>query len=576
MTLEDRVVSRLYSRLEKLYGDRAAGVTDRLLDVLYREPMNPHPVPASRWDERDIVLITYGDQLRQGDSPTLPVLGSFLQETELDRLINTIHILPFYPYSSDDGFSVIDYRRVDPAIGDWTDVTRLGKQTSLMFDLVLNHTSRESDWFRAYRAGEEPYTRFFIESEPDVDWSQVTRPRNTPLLTPQQTTRGPRYNWTTFSEDQVDLNFAEPEVLLEFIDILMFYFRQGARIIRLDAIAFLWKQPGTSCIHLPQTHEVVKLIRDVVDAVAPHVILLTETNVPHEENISYFGAGDEAHMVYQFSLPPLLLDALLNEDAAPLTKWLSDFPETPGGTTFFNFTASHDGVGVRPLEGLVPHARIERLVEAAKARGGRVSTRRLADGNESPYELNITYFDALADLDSAPTPSRLRRFLASQAIMLAIRGIPGVYFHSLFGTRNDHDSVRQSGQSRRINRSKFAVDDLMKSLKDFGSTTRQVFDAYRHLLRSRIAQKAFHPDGAQRVYQISNDQLLCFERSSPDDQQRILVVANLGSVRQLLDLDRLGCTARRDLLSVTRLESLQQISLDPWQVAWLEIDGPSK
>jgi len=121
------------------------------------------------------------------------------------------------------------------------------------------------------------------------------------------------------------------------------------RIARLDAVAFLWKELGTNCLHLPETHELVKLFRDVCEIVAPRAIILTETNVPHAENVSYFGQGDEAHMVYQFSLPPLLLHAFITGNGQYLTHWASGLEPPPAGCTFFNFTASHDGVGVRPF-----------------------------------------------------------------------------------------------------------------------------------------------------------------------------------------------------------------------------------
>ena len=324
----------------------------------------------------------------------------------------------------------------------------LAGQVDLMFDLVLNHVSRRSQWFQRYLEGSSPYDRYFIEVDPQADVSQVTRPRSLPLLTPVQTARGERHVWTTFSADQMDLNFAEPAVLLEMLDLLLFYAAEGARIIRLDAIAYLWKKIGTSCIHLPQTHEVVKLMRSVLADVAPHVLLLTETNVPHAENIAYFGAGDEAHMVYQFSLPPLLLDALVSEDATSLMRWLAALKPPPSGNTFFNFTASHDGIGVRPLEGLVPEERIAQLSAAVRARQGHVGTRRDAHGNDKPYELNITYLDALRDDAGAFSPAQIQRFLTSQAVMLALQGIPGVYFHSLVGTPNDVAAVPREAASR--------------------------------------------------------------------------------------------------------------------------------
>ena len=513
------------------------------------------------------MLITYGDQVQNRVEPALPILQEFLTTSNLSSLINTVHILPFFPYSSDDGFSVIDYRQVDPRIGNWEHVRELGNHVTLMFDLVLNHCSAQSQWFQDYLAGKEPYSHYFMEADPNEDLSQVTRPRTLPLLTPVNTSSGVRYVWTTFSADQVDLDFTEPDVLIEFVDILLFFVEQGARIIRLDAIAYLWKEIGTHCIHLPQTHEVVKLMRDVLEAVAPHVLLLTETNVPHKENVSYFGDGDEAHMVYQFSLPPLLLDAFLNEDARPLQKWLINLEPAPVGTTYFNFTASHDGVGVRPLEGLVSESRLAKLIDAVKQRGGLVSTKKNADGSDSPYELNITYLDALGEPGGMESTLHARRFLSSQAIMLALPGVPGIYFHSLVGTGNDYDGVKQSGHARRINRHKYQLDELRKSVEQTDSVQSLVFSGYQKLLSTRIKQPAFHPDATCRVVDSGNDSLLAFFREC--SSQRILVVANVSSVEQHYEVppEEL-CEIASDLLGGTTNEN--SIIVAPFQTMWLE------
>ena len=604
---------RIVPRLHLLYGERAGECLDKItarvekalnkVAGLSTEADNPI------WDQRDVVLITYGDQVRFDDENTtepqtspLAALAQFLAETGLNSSINTIHLLPCFPYSSDDGFSVIDYRRIDPALGDWSDVDRLGRDYRLMLDLVLNHISRHSRWFEEYLAGREPFRRFFIEVDPRADTSRVVRPRSLPLLSEVQTAAGPRHVWTTFSDDQIDLNYAEPDVLVEMVDVLLLYLSHGARIIRLDAIAYLWKQLGTSCIHLPQTHEVVKLLRDVTDAVSPSTVILTETNVPHEENVSYFGDCDEARMVYQFSLAPLLLEALLAGDAQLLNDWLGKLQPTPPGTTVLNFTASHDGIGVRPLEGIMPPDRFERLLAAVRTRGGHISTKRGPDGNDSPYELNITYFSALADTEEPDADkaaqTQIDRFLASQALMLALRGIPGVYFHSLVATPNDEQGVAASGRERSINRRKFGLGELRGILR--GKTPARVLAAYRHMLEVRTAQAAFHPDAAQEMIDLDRRELVAFLRlglekgdspllceapagpfrqkgtvpfSQPFSQQKILVAANFSREPQTVDLSAHAGLADfasgTDLLDKdTTLES-GRLELKPYQVAWL-------
>ncbi len=571
MLLDAQAISRLRSHLNHLYGERATACLEALRHVVQRHGILTRTEETGHWDQNDVALIAYGDQVHAEGKTPLAALADFLDRAGIDDLVNTVHLLPFFPYSSDDGFSVIDYREVAPQIGTWNDIDRLSQSFRLAFDLVLNHCSRESEWFQGYLAGKPPYDEYFVESDPAVDLSAVTRPRSLPLLTEFETSRGRRHLWTTFSEDQIDLNYASPRLLVEMIDVLLFYVRHGARIIRLDAIAYLWKEPGTSCIHLPQTHTVVRLMRDVLAAVAPGVWLLTETNVPHEENISYFGEGDEAQMVYQFSLPPLLLDAYLNEDAGPLTAWLPEVCQTLPGTTFFNFTASHDGIGVRPLEGLVPQERIAQLVEAVKQRGGSVSSRQLPDGTEVPYELNISYLDALGEPGGMDTVLHATRFLASQAIMLALRGIPGVYFHSLVGTPNDCDGWKQSGIARRINRRKYEQAELELLVNDPRNLPSRVLEGYRRLLTTRIAQTAFHPKAPQQPLSLSVEGVFGFLRQSLDGRQQIAVLANLCGTGREVDLSEIeGARLSRDLLSGQNSGESQRFQLAPFQVVWLE------
>jgi len=531
MLVVDRVVyQRLRTHLSQLYGaDELARIMNRidLLTGRYGVGACPdEPCGRVRWDQRDAVLITYGDMVRGEGEPPLRSLLRFL-EKHLDDTLSTVYVLPFFPYSSDDGFAVIDYRQVDPALGSWEDIRALGADDRyrLMVDLVINHVSSQSDWFGNFANGIAPERHYFIEVEPDTDLSAVTRPRTSPLLRPVQTPSGERLVWATFSHDQIDVDFSNPDVLFEYLDILLFYVHHGARIIRLDAIAYLWKTIGTNCIHLEQTHLVVKVLRDVLDLLAPGVILLTETNVPHQENIGYFGAGDEAHMVYQFSLPPLLLHALETGESQYLMDWVAGL-EPPPGCTFFNFTASHDGIGLRPLEGLLPAQEFDALVERMLQKGGQVSQRENSDGSRTPYELNITYFDALSAPGRKDSDVGIARFLCSQAIMLSLQGIPGIYFNSLVAAPNWLVGIEESGRARTINRRKWGLAELEDLLGDAVKAASRVLAEYRRLLGIRREHIAFHPDGPQRALRLPAG-LFGIERTAPDGSERIRVLANL-------------------------------------------------
>lgn len=527
-----------------------------------------------RWSENDVVLITYADMVRaEGEAP-LRSLRAFCEQ-HLTGAIKTVHLLPFYPWSSDDGFSVKAYREVDPDYGSWEDVRALEGSFAVMFDFVLNHCSAQSSWFKDFVSGVHPWKNFFIEVDPQEDLSAVVRPRSLPLLTKTYTPRGEAHVWTTFSPDQVDLNWQHPDVLFEMLDVMFFYLSKGARILRLDAIAFLWKEPGTNCLHRPETHEVVKLLRDVLSVVAPDAILLTETNVPHEENISYFGRGDEAHMVYQFALPPLLLLCLLRGDSSLLRTWAASLPALPDDCTYLNFTASHDGIGVRPLQDLATEEDLVWLVEQVTRRGGKVSTRSTPDRGDVPYELNITYTSALSEPGDPDLGDA--RFLCSQALALSLQGMPAVYFNSLFGALNNPQVAED--HKRGINREKWDLADLNARLTDASGRESIVFESYLAMLRRRANHPAFHPDGPQQVLDLGTE-LFGIVRRSCDGHDCVLCIFNFTATDQLLPastlVEAIGMKVSpgdfvRDVLSGLQLEvGVQGVTLSPYQAVWIK------
>lgn len=555
--------------LDFLYGPQQGEVTARLvaekLDRFHAE----RQLRAIRpFDHTDSILITYGDQFRQENCPPLSTLEDFCDEF-LQGLVPGVHILPFFPYSSDDGFSVIDYRQVDPNLGNWAEVERIASRYRLMVDAVLNHCSREHAWFKGFLRGDPAYQDYFITVDPAQDLSQVVRPRALPLLTAFQTSRGEQHVWTTFSADQVDLNYANPSVLLEIVDILLGYLAHGAQTIRLDAIAYLWKELGTSCIHLPQTHRAVQFFRLLLDAAAPGAVMITETNVPHQDNVAYFGDGtNEAQLVYNFALPPLTLHALQTGNGRVLTQWASQLELPSAQTTFFNFLASHDGIGLNPARGLLTEEEIEAMVERACQSGGLVSYKTNSDGSQSPYELNANYLDALSD------PSREdglllgeRRFIVAQAIMLGLRGVPGIYVHSLIGSRSWREGVALTGHNRTINRQKFTRDEIWPQLGDPSSPRGRIYSQYARLLQARSSSPAFDPFGMQKIFDLHPGALV-IRRDVPGS--RVWCCYNLGEAEIELELPEDGQNWR-DLLGTNpdSQYSPSDITLKPYQVLWL-------
>ncbi|GAP21710.1 sugar phosphorylase [Leptolinea tardivitalis] len=519
--------------LSRIYPDQTAAEVELRLNSLLDKYRGKIPVPIiTRLTERDAMLITYGDQVRSPGTPHLQTLTKFCK-MHLANSISSIHILPFYPWSSDDGFSVKDYGTVDPALGDWSDIDHLGRFFRLMFDAVINHASVQGDWFQAFLQNDPNFLDFFITVEGEPDLTQVIRPRTLPLLTEFQSSTGKRKVWTTFSADQADLNYANPEVLLRILDVLLTYAQHGAQFIRLDAIAYLWKEIGTSCLHQPQTHAIIQLFRKVLDDVAPHVYIITETNVPHVDNISYFGNGEnEAQLVYNFALPPLVLHTLRTGDATALSNWAAGLALPSEKTTFFNFLASHDGIGLNPIRGILSNNEIDQLVQDTLQHGGLISYKNNPDGTQSPYEMNINYFDALSDPGGyEPLPFQIDRFMAAQAIMLMLRGLPGIYFHSLFGSRGWKDGVRQTGQNRSINREKLELTNLEADLTNPRSIRSQVFRRYCDLLSRRASSQAFDPYGNQEILDMG-PAVFALRRSSSDGRYRTLCLQNVTAIEQ--------------------------------------------
>lgn len=554
--------------IDKIYEDTfPQACRARLINAIsHSRDLINHPRKA-HWDEKDVVLITYADQFREREAPTLRTFSRFYQQ-HLQASFPLVHLLPFFPYSSDDGFSVIDYHRVNAICGEWSDVAELHQHTRLMFDFVCNHMSAHSAWFRHFLAQDPGWDNFFISMPPSTDLSTVTRPRTSPLLTPFQMADGEtRFIWTTFSADQIDLNFANPEVLLSMVNVLLDYLLKGADYIRLDAVGYMWKTPGTSCIHLKKTHLLVKLFRAIADVVAPGTVIITETNVPHKDNISYLGNGrDEAQMVYQFSLPPLVLHAIHNGSARALKQWAGSLGSGEGTTTWFNFLASHDGIGLNPLRGILPETEIVSLVRDLALEGALISYKNNPDGTTSPYEINVTYMDALNKQDDDDA-TRLRRFMLAHALLLAFPGVPAIYVQSILGSRNDREGVKTAGHNRAINREKYAIGEIEAALADPRSLRHQVYHALTRLIQLRMRQPAFHPDVPMEVLE-SDNAVLMFRRRAVKEGDTLLCVFNLSDREVQCALPE--PKRYRNIVSGEIVEGEQALALPPGAFMWLK------
>jgi sucrose phosphorylase len=552
-----------------LYGSEAPVVLEQLEGVLrnHRAALATGQASPSL-DPSDAFLIAYPDQVRTPGRPPLQVLSDFC-DRHLRDTTRGLHVLPFFPSSSDDGFSVTDPRAVDPALGDWRHIEDLGRRFHLMVDLVLNHASAQGSWFELFRRRTPPFDAFFREPEPDGDWSRVVRPRTSPLFTDFETAAGRRRTWTTFGPDQVDLDYRRPAVLLEMVDLLLSYIEHGAQVLRLDAVAYVWKESGTPCVHLAQTHALVRILRLATRAAAPWVRLITETNVPHEEGLAYLGEGDEADWVYAFALPPLVVHALTAADAVPLTKWAGSLRPLPEGTALFTFLASHDGIGLNGAAGFIDPAQLDRLVRLGE-RCGAVSYRSDLQGASSPYELNANLLDLLAGVPAEEAlPSwAVPRMICAHAILLALAGIPAIYFHSLFGSRGDAAAVLRTGAPRAINRERLDRGVLERELGQSGSLRRSTFDALSRLIRARRSLPALHPQAPQRALDLG-PQVFGLERTTLNGSGRLICLHEIGG-RHTVVRPPAQTGAGRDLLSGEEVP-LNAVPLAPYQPRWIEV-----
>jgi len=529
------------------------------------------PLHQNKWNEQDVWVITYGDSIVSNDEAPLQTLKKFTKD-HLDDVISGLHILPFFPHSSDDGFSVIDYSQVNDGLGGWQDIEAIAEDYDVMADLVINHCSQRSRWFENFRQCRDPGKNYFCEADPAQDLSAVVRPRTSPLLRPTQTLDGEKHVWCTFSHDQVDLDFSNPEVFLEMVQIIRRYLQQGVRIFRLDAVAFLWKEVGSDCIHLPQTHEFVRLLRTLIEAHTENSIVITETNVPNHENLSYFGNANEAHAVYNFSLPPLLLHALISGTSEHLKRWQMSMPPAQTGTFYFNFIASHDGIGLRPAKGLLSEQELDELANTMQSFGARISWRAIAGGRNEPYEINVALYDALQGTRKGPDKWQRARFVCAHAVMFSLEGVPGIYIHSMLATQNDYDRVELTNSNRSINRHKWDYALLLEKLTDENTHHAKVHQELKRLLALRIRQPAFHPNAVQFTLHLG-DAVFAFWRQSIDRAQSIFCIHNVTDQTVNIPLSSVNLISLDSWVDLVSDQAFSdgddQLTLAPYQFVWL-------
>lgn len=556
------ITEKIATHLEKIYTskqdlDQAKQLFTDLLEKYATKKFTENPAI----DQSNAYLITYGDSFQHGNEKGLKVLREVVQ-TYLDDSITDVHLLPMFPFTSDDGFSVTDYLTINPALGDWDDIKKLAQKKRLMYDFVANHMSAKSEWFKKFLNNDIGFEQSFVEYQEEFDTTNVTRPRTSPLFHEYSTDKGEKKKvWTTFSDDQVDVNPKDPIMLARLSEVLLEYTFRGASSIRLDAIGFLWKDSGTTCMHLPKTHEIVKMWRTLLNHFSPNTQIITETNVPHKENISYLGDGhNEANQVYQFPLPPLVLFSFIQENTQKLAEWASTIHALSDEATFFNFLASHDGIGMRPVEGILDDTERETIVERVLNNQGKVSYKSNPDGSQTVYELNINYGDALRSSEDTDQLAA-KKLIAAHNILLSFVGVPAIYYHSIFGSRGDLQGVEESGINRRINRQKIETKQLATEL-DIDSYRKTVYEGITRLLKERQNYEAFSPYGEQEVLHL-DEQVFALKRTAKDGSEIISLTNVTGTEKIVEGLNGINV--------LTQTEVDNNFRLAPYGIAWIKV-----
>lgn len=551
-------------RIKFLYPDKYKYFYKELQIIIedFEKRIPKKKIKKPLFTEKDIVLLCYPDHVKEPNVKTLRTMRKFLKGY-VKGYFNKIHFLPFHPYSADEGFSVIDHYKVHKPFGTWSDIKKISKEFGLVSDLVINHVSTQSEWFKRFLEGDERYKDFFIAFKQKVDTSKVFRPRADPLLVPFETKEGKKYVWCTFPLGQADLNYSNPEVLLEMIKVLLFHIEKGAEAIRLDAVAYVWKKLGTSCFNLPQTHTIIKLIRDILKQLAPHVWLITEAVMPHKKNLAFFGGGyDETHLIYDFVLETLLLLTIIKKDSCLATRWLNTLKSPSDETTFLNLTISHDGLHVVPSFGIISKEDLELIAENFRKKGGEILYRSISGKNPQPYEFETTYLSAIGDVDA---------FLATQSIQLALKGVPLIYFNNLIGAENWYGGFKKSGHVRSLNRERFNYEGLVEELKKSGSTKNRVYRGYTKLLSARVNEPLFSPLAKQKVLYFGSSLIAILRHNNKD---KLLALTNVTDktvdINSSKIVDVLRKTSVQDLISKNTIKLKGALSLKPYQILWLK------
>ncbi len=605
------------SLLKRVYGGDFEKIKEQMLSLVKRKRFSDE----GSLDSSDIVLITYADSIKSEDDSEKPlvVLREFLRRFLADT-IKIVHILPFYPWDTDRGFSIMDYRDVDKRFGNWEDIRKLSQEFNLMFDFVLNHASinnplvknsliekhlSHSDRrYERYKRYKDFVITFSDEEKKKVEplLKKVVRPRATPLLTHYVVYEkkgeldavlgylekggrgdlkilGEGWVWTTFSRPrkdgkemtrQVDLNYHNPHLFLEMAKTLAFYLEKGARWIRFDAAGYLWKKLGSTCVHKKEDHLLLSVLTRLAKLFESSAITIAEVNERQSRAFEYLEeeGKKEVDLVYQFTHFVLAVYSLYKEDARLYSQWLESTAKVKG-RQFVTVLGSHDGMGLKPLRDVLSEEEINKFAFSLKEKNKcLLNYSYLPGGKKVLYEVCGTAWSLINGGSNLPFSLQLKRYLAVLSLGLLVKGVPALYINSVFGSENYYPPSGLD-EARTLNRESFLKEYLFKELVNDSSHYRQVYREVVNLLRIRKQEKVFNPSFPFEVVDLLNKKVVGVILES-DGKERLVSLVNISSEEQRLEKleDLVHVKEVYDLIGGKVVSLSKEIVLSPYQVMW--------
>lgn len=607
---------RLAGPLHALYGpDAAAPLTERLLQAVRLAVASRRPsllaLDADRqtdrgWfqDTHQIGYVAYAELF----GPTLHDVGQrvdYLAELGV-TYFHLMKVLAARPEPNDGGFAVADYRAIEPALGSMADLERLADELhtrgiSLCIDLVMNHTAREHEWAVRARAGDARYRDYYLvypdRAEPDA--YEATLPEVFPEMAPGNFTWDDDLDgwvWTTFNTYQWDLNYRNPDVLVEMLEVMLFLANAGVDVLRLDAVAFTWKRLGTNCQNQPEAHLIVQVLRALMEIAAPGVILKAEAIVGPRELTAYLGSHEreraECHVAYHNQLMVMMWSALASGDARLATEAMAALAPTPTGTGWVTYVRCHDDIGWAVHDddaarvGLAGPAHRRFLAEwyrgdfpGSFARGEAFSAN--ADtGDERTCGMTAALCgitDAERSRDSVALDYGLRRLRLAYG-MAASFGTPLVYMGDEIALPSDtsyRDDPLRADDSRWAQRPTMDWDRAAERMVP-GTVAHLAFSALHGVLDARRRTPPMRQGGTVTILHVDDPRVFAFARSHPE-HGRVLGLVNVSTSTASAPVETLAWAGvsegAPEVLGTTGIErSAGRIQLPALTMAWFTDD----